>query len=347
MSKQKLTAQGKKGLTQSQTVGMLAVLGLGILLLQFTKPLVSVANAQSIIEDCKFSVGLSSWQLNFNNWVKDINVVDSPFRLNCKTIFTEITKESINRADDKIKLSNDPTERVDQLKEAIMKNMRECWYMYGEGKVKIQQTGLFENGETSCLVCSEIVPNQEFIDKFGNKNPLDAMYTYAVNSRIPPKDEKSYMNYLLEGADPRPTGYPDRSVVLDRQYSVVFAVHSKEDVDSVGEKVTKKVFGWDSKANTSAGIVDCYVGGEGKLTGDEAEEIGCDSSGNNPGLIFGKVVDGGTNVELATWKNLVVGVATGGVGILIGGDTFRLKTYPETVRLVPTESLAKYCKRLY
>ncbi len=329
------------GLAQSQTVLAVAALALGIMLLMFTKPFVSIVNAQDIIEGCRLSVSLASFQLQKDLWVMDWTVLDSPFKLDCKTIFTEITKESINRADDKVQLSKDGGLKEAQLKEAVMKSMRECWYMFGEGKVKVQQA--VDSSGTACVVCSEITANDEFI----KENPgliLGDMYGYAEISGIPPQNEKTYLNYFLEAAKTRPDikkiiSENRGNIVLDndhKQYSVVFAITAQSQTKGL-------LFGEKSTIAAGSGIVDCYIGNskDGKtllVNGDDANDIGCDKGGKNTGLIFGTVIDGGTDVDLLNWKNLL----TGGLG---GGDV--LRTYPATVRLVPTSELGNNCKRVY
>ena len=329
-----------KGLMQSQTVAALAALALGIMLLLFTKPFISVVNAHDIIESCRLSVSLASFQLQKDLWVMDYTVLDSPFQLDCQTIYTEITKESINRADDKVQLSKDSGLKKAQLKEAVMKNLRECWYMFGEGKVKVQQA--VDSSGTACIVCSEIIADDEFI----KENPglaLDNMYGYAQISGIPPQNEKTYLDYFLEAAKTRPDTTKIISenrgnVVLDndhRQYSVVYAITAQSEREGA-------LFGDKSTIAAGSGIVDCYIGNNKDsstvhATGDDALDIGCDDKGKTQGLIFGTVLDGGTDVELITWKNLIPGT----------GSSVTLKTYPATVRLVPTSELANYCKRVY
>jgi hypothetical protein len=340
----------KKGLMQGQAVGLVAALALGVLLLQLTKPFVSAVHAQDIIEGCKLSVGLSSWQIEKDLWVTTWTLLDSPFKLNCKTIFTEITKGSINRYDDRIKLSKDDDEAKEQLKELIMKSMRECWYMYGAGNVKLQQAIKVEDQKTTCMVCSEIIPTQEFRDERAIKLELKDMYTYASTATIPPKDEKSYFTYFLENTNNNPASFlndekfkemdRDKTIVLNEQYSVIFAM--------AGQTKQKGAFfgfgGIGRVIEPNTGIADCYLGGyiDKDVPKDDAEDIGCydkktGKTGKAPKrLIFGKVIDGGTKSELFDWKNLNP----------LGTSSF-LKVFPATVRLIPTRDLENTCKRLY
>ncbi|MEK6853893.1 MAG: hypothetical protein AABX60_01040, partial [Nanoarchaeota archaeon] len=312
----------KKGLMQGQAVGLVAALALGLLLLQFTKPFISAVQAQDIIEGCKLSVGLSSWQLQKDLWVMDYTFADSPFKLNCKTIFTEITDGSINRYDDRIKLSKDDDEAEEQLKELIMKSMRECWYMYGAGNVKLQQAIEVKDQGTTCMVCSEIIPTEKFKSEKSKNEVLELtdMYTYASTARIPPKDEKTYLEYFLEGSLHTPKDFDNyiseldkkKTIRLDEQYSIIFTMSGQTRQEGA-------LFGWGGfghviKAHT--GIVDCYLGGYGENpvgNGEEedAKDIGCNTKkgepfrgldrGENPGFVFGKVIDGGTDVELLNW----------------------------------------------
>lgn len=337
----------KKGLTQSTVVGAVVAAAVVFLILGITRPYIASAQTREIIEGCHRSVRLASWQLDLDNWVKDINIIDSPFKLDCKTIFTEITKDSINTADDKIKLG-DTGETKEQLKEVIMRNMKECWYMFGEGKVKLQQA--IEPEGTACVVCSEIIPNGDFKKKYPNYElKVNDLYSYAA-STIPTGDKKSYLEYFLENTVEPDLNVilgksGDKPIVLNKQYSVVFAISGMEERPYTW-------FGTGRKIEANTGIVDCYINEKGttkQSKGDDAYAIGCNSKynepfpglkeGENPGLIFGKVIDGGTNVELAQWRTFVP----------VPGfqSSVTLRTYPMTVRLVPTSQLANSCNRLY
>ena len=267
--------------------------------------------------------------------------IDSPFQLNCKTIYTEITKDSINRACDKIQLSKDSALKKSQLKEAVIRNMRECWYMWGESQVKVQQA--VDSSGTACVVCSEIIVDDEF-KKANPDYTLDDMYGYAANTGIPPLNEKKYLDYFLESSTTKPdlSKIPKKDIILNKQYSIVFAITTQSE--RVGA-----LFGGGGVIKPGTGIVDCYLGGYDKnpVTGDDAKDIGCNSrnndpfqglkAGENPGLIFGTVIDGGTDVDLLNLKNLVPGLGSGTT----------LHTYPATVRLVPSGNLSSNCARIY
>ena len=328
--------QKKRGVMQSQTVVAIAALVLGIMLLVYNKPFISIANAQNIIEGCRLSVSLASYELQPHVWVIPLPTIDSPFQLNCQTIYTEITKDSINRADDKVQLSRDSAVRQNQLKEMIMKNMRECWYMWGEGQVKVQQ-GPVDTSKTACVVCSEIMPTSDFI-KANPDYTLDDMYGYAAQATIPPKNEIKYYDYFLKSSLTKPdiSKIPKKDIVLNKQYSIVFAITEESEREG-------SFFGGGHTIDAGSGIVDCYIGKQDGTTvqakeGD-AKDIGCDENGKTSGLIFGTVIDGGTDVDLLNWKNFVP---------LPGlGSAVTLHTYPATVRLVPSGSLSSNCASIY
>ncbi|MBI2143639.1 hypothetical protein HYU17_00615 [Candidatus Woesearchaeota archaeon] len=345
----------KKGLAQGEVVSAVAAVAVFFLVFSMTKPYIAAAQTKDLIEGCKLSVALASFQFTKDFWVMDYTFMDSPFQFNCKTIFSEITKKSIKRYDDKIRLSTDTGERENQLKELIMKNMKDCWYMFGEGKIKLQQSVDAKDG-TACIVCSEIIPSQDFVDE-GDAVELTNLYSYAAATAIPPKDEKTYMEYFLENSVHKPQDFTRYISAFDgkaikfyadktgkrvpQPYSVVFALSTQSQ--------NRYFFGKYSTGSTAppnAGIVDCYLGGYDKnpVTGGDAADIGCNTGygkpvpgyreGENPGLVFGKVVDGGNEVDLTNWKVEL-------------GKTGTLKVFPATVRLVPSSELASTCKRLY
>lgn len=349
----------KKGQVASQTgLAAFAVAVLIVFLVVF-KITTSVIHAQDIVQACHLSTILSSWQLQKDLLVMNWDIMDSPFSLDCQTIFTEITKDGINKAEFPITFGKDasPSEKKDKIKDAIMQEMVQCWYMYGQGRAKVQQA-VETGGKTACMVCSEIIPTQEFLDSVKDSLDvlkLDNMYAYAASNTVPPDNSKYYLDYMLENAKTRPDlkevekHEPDQIVLFDKdkssgkiipkRYSVVFAIADQT------EKLSA-LLGKGGTIQPDTGIVGCYLGGYDKnpATGDFATAIGCNTEGtNNDGLIFGKVIDGGRHDELLSWKSFVpLGGAVG-----VGGS--ELKRFPMTVRLVPTEDMVKgdFCKRLY
>ncbi|MBI2580762.1 hypothetical protein HYV85_03040 [Candidatus Woesearchaeota archaeon] len=334
-------ASRKKGQAPSQTSLIIFSVAVIIALAVFFKFAVKVVHAQDLVQGCHLSTKLASWELKKDLFVMDWTILDSPFSLNCETLFTEVHKDSFVRAGYNGKLSEDPAERVEQLKELVVAQMAECWYMYGEGKAKIQQAVDSDNDKTTCIVCSEIIPDKEAIEE---KISLPGMYGYAASTNAPPPNsDKSYLDYFLEGADKSKITISlfDHGITLNRPYSVVFAVTDQTDYKYA-------LFGRKETIKPGTGIVDCYLGGysenpvKDKNKDDKsAEAIGCKPDGTNPaGLIFGKVIDGGKHDELLTWRNAPI------VSLVTGGSA-GLKRFPMTVRLVPTGELKNYCNRLY
>lgn len=305
----------------------------------FLKFAIKVVEAQDLVQGCHLSVKLSSWELKKDLFVMDWTILDSPFSLNCETLFTEVHKDSFVRAGYSEKLSEDPASKKEELKELVMAQMAECWYMYGEGNAKIHQAVDTDKDKTTCIVCSEIIPTKEFVEQMKKDSPevltLNGIYGYAAsNNAPPPNSDKSYLDYFLEGADKSGIGVSkfDHGIALDKPYSVVFTVTDQTDYQGA-------LFGRKELIKPGTGIVDCYLGGynDNPVKEGNAMAIGCNSDGTNPaGLIFGKVIDGGTNDELLTWRNVVPGFS--------GAE---LKRFPMTVRLVPTGELKNYCNRLY
>ncbi len=352
----------KKGQVASQTVLATVAVTVLIVFLVVFKMASSVVHAQDIVQACHLSTILSSWQLQKDILVMDWNIMDSPFSLDCQTIFTEITKDGINRAEFPMSFGSDasPTEKNEKLKDAVMQEMAECWYMYGQGRSKVQQAVDTGEGKTTCIVCSEIIPSQDFLDSVKDSPEvlkLNNMYAYAASNNIPLENSKSYLDYLLENAKTRPGvlregGLPQpgtnyvvepTGITLDKRYSIVFAIADQTEH-------TAALFNRGSVITAGTGIVGCYLGGYDKnpAEGDDARAIGCTYEGpnngqNNDGLIFGKVIDGGRHDELLSWRNFVD--TTGLFGV--GGP--KLKRFPMTVRLVPTDKMVSegFCNRLY
>lgn len=318
----------KKGLIQETLIGAIIVVVFIILLKPVTETLASAASAEEIVETCRLSVRGASWNWQLNLLVLDFTIVDSPFGLDCRTLFTEITKNSIVRAGDKERFSDDKEEMKGQLKGTIMKDMKDCWLMFGSGKVKVQQA--LDSDGTACVVCAEIMPSKEFISKHKDEPvELSGMYRYAKEATIPPEDKENYFDYFLKDSIRPAVGVEEldsgSSIVLDKQYSVVFAVaaHSEGSLKSDA----KEWFGKGTSIKTGYGIAGCYVGDYGKVTDkSDARDLGCDENGNNPGMIFGKVLDGGFHLAVTSAYD---------------------RTYPLTVRLIPTKSLPDYCRRIY
>ncbi len=350
----------KNAVLASQVVLIIAALfALLIFVTKLTVPITAIANAQNIIQKCHLSVARSSWQWDYNNWVVDYNIVDSPFGFDCETIFTEIKKDGIKTAGEGTKFKDDNygEQTKSQLKEAIMNNMKDCWYMYGEGKTKVQQAISVNAYETACIVCSDIIVDKKFNEKEIKGLALEDIYTYAATTTMPNSD-KTYLDYFLEGAI-KPEEYPgngvndDSAIILggveqkNQQYSVVFAVANSPDVTEAGLPVTKLDFGWDSIIKQNSGIVGCYAGSEEapgyvQVTNEHAaDSIGCRSNSNS-GVVFGRVAEGIADFDTISSEG-ERGQSVVGFGLLSSIK----KTFPMTVRLVPTSELANSCERLY
>jgi hypothetical protein len=344
----------KNAVLESSLIFMIVAIASLVLLATQSSIFVSKISAKELVEKCHLSVSLASWRLDANNWVMDFNVLESPFSFDCETIFTRVTKDGIKQAGSNVKFKKKGNTDVDlddaapKLEKAILNNMKDCWYMYGEGKAKIHQTVKVDTEETACIVCSDIIVDQNIFGNDGIK--LEDVYTYAKTTSMPGSD-KTYLKYFLEGTT-EPSVYPGQGGITDNsevllgkddahnQYSIVFAVANypdKEMSSCIPTEINwggRPLFGWGSQIYGNSGIVDCYVGGyNGKLTGTDAQ-VSC-GSGDNNAITFGKVVDGGYDFDL--------------LPSLDNGISFCTNirhTYPATVRLVQTSKLGD-CKRLY
>lgn len=338
----------KKGQAPSQATLLIFSVAVIVALAVSLKFTIKAVEAQDLVQGCHFSVKLSSWELKKDLFVMDWTILDSPFSLNCETLFTEVHKDSFVRAGYNEKLSEDSASRKEELKELVMSQMAECWYMYGEGNAKIHQAVDTKEDRTTCIVCSEIIPDKDVIEE---EISLPGMYSYAASTDAPPPNsDKSYLQYFLTDTDRSGIDAAEidskrkaenNDILLNQSYSIVFAVTDQTYYPTA-------LFGRcalldpDKKdcVKPGAGIVDCYLGSynDNPVKDGNAEAIGCNSDGTNPnGLIFGRVIDGGKNDELLSWRAWVPGFGAG----------IELKRFPMTVRLVPTSELKNYCNRLY
>ncbi len=80
--------------------------------------------------------------------------------------------------------------------EALAKEMTDCWWMFGEGRINYVGTDFTHNNY--CSICSQILldPSLSKIDGIENSVSKDKLYDYLVKTKIPGK-EITYSEYLL------------------------------------------------------------------------------------------------------------------------------------------------------
>jgi len=315
----------KKAVLSSSLIGIIMAVVIALVLVIFTPGVIHAANGQNIMQKCHFSVAASTWQYKAH-WVIDWHTFSSPYSFDCKTIYTVITKDGIKTAGDDVKLKTDKhgdqtTDTLNQLKDVVMSNMKDCWYMYGEGKYQVQNADVETGTDEACIVCSEIIMDSTFKTQFKDGITLDKMYDYAYSEEkalSPDSHQEGYTDYFLEGST-QPAEYPGKgitdgsSIVLGGQnskygqYSIVFVVTNRYNpfVDT---------FTFNGKSTDNVGIVDCYGGNQDMTNLIQSRAQTCAQPTHPSHLIFGQ------------------GSAAG---------------YPQTVRLMPTTDLSATCRRLY
>lgn len=88
----------------------------------------------------------------------------------------------------------------EEIYEAIAKEMADCWWMFGEGKISyVDPTGIPRN---YCSICTQFVLDDSIneIEGVEDKISQDKLYEYLSKTTMP-DGEKTYTNYLLKTND--------------------------------------------------------------------------------------------------------------------------------------------------
>ncbi|MAG15785.1 hypothetical protein CMO88_01860 [Candidatus Woesearchaeota archaeon] len=277
----------KAGIARYALFGLLLVGVLIVLFLILGFKTIEGFNVVGDVELCRSSVRLASYEFKaFKIPGVDLHLVskDSPVNIHCKTQYIDLKKDTIPLAEGNVKLGSNKDFNKDKLKQFVFEQLATCWYQFGDGQVAVQKAKKGVDTR-ACIVCSEIIPDKKFIEgdtklpflkddeKFGNI-VLDDLYTDAETRKN--SAGKSYLKYLTgDGLDLQDAAsYPKREIQFNKPYFVVFQV------------MDRRV----AKADVDSGIIDCSVGDKRKLTGDNANEVGCDKNGDLDGINFGKVI---------------------------------------------------------
>ncbi len=115
--------------------------------------------------------------------------------LKCSTGYVCITKKSGCEG-----LLNPIVKKVntkDELYEVLAEEMRECWWMFGEGKVNYVGKDFFTK-DNYCSVCSQILFDESLseIEGVEDKISKDELYEYMSENEFG-RDEKNYLEYLF------------------------------------------------------------------------------------------------------------------------------------------------------
>ena len=143
----------------------------------------------------------------------------------------------------KVEINLNSKESKNQIMEAIAKEMADCWYMFGEGKVNYGNTALIEK-KVEYAICSII----EFDEKIQEKYP-EITYTefYDYLRTTKKTSSQSYLNYLY--------GVNDLSSFSPQSQ---FKIDISQDKISTNQKYSV-ITGVDNNAPQSDTILKVYI----------------------------------------------------------------------------------------
>jgi len=296
----------KKGITRGSLILLLLVFALVVGFMFIARGTAFALTKQSDVQICRTSASQGSWSFEKKVLFVKIIDIDSPVRLNCKTQYIDLEDDEILFGDHTKKLSGNPEDDKNKLKELVFEQLSECWYQFGEGRTAVQKASKVDS---ACVICSEIIPDNDFVENYAEdlKLKLDDLYSYAGDHEgVAYNANKDYMSYLTGDGDmPQFTTSPDKSIKFDKPYYVVFQVVNKNVADakvdsgvvdcSVAGKTKKQLEEYKMDVWATALVASAY-GETGMAVEPVLEDvnghqiIGCDGAGNIDGINFGKVI---------------------------------------------------------
>ena len=218
----------RKGIAKQQLMLLLLVFALIIVLMIFARAVVSGLGPATDRELCRSSVSAASYK--YETPVIPITLFESPFNINCKTETVTLTDE-VPLAKKTAKLIEGKEDRNKNiLKEFVLQKLSDCWYQFGQGKVKVRVGG---DSDSACIICSQIFPGEDFIEKYRGLK-LEDIYGYA--ERIKRPNGMTYMTYLA--GDDQPTRIFSGEITFNKPYYTIFKVAGEtEEEMQTGEGV--------------------------------------------------------------------------------------------------------------
>lgn len=209
----------RKGIAKQQLMLLLLVFALIIVLMIFARDVVNGLGPATDRELCRSSVSAASYK--YETPVIPITLFESPFNINCKTETVTLTDEvPLNKKTVKLREGNDgPNKNI--LKEFVLQKLSDCWYQFGQGKVKVRVEG---DSDSACIICSQIFPGEDFIKKYGHLK-LEGIYDYAENTER--SKGMTYKTYLA--GDHQLTRIFSGKITFNEQYYTIFKVAGKTE----------------------------------------------------------------------------------------------------------------------
>ncbi len=143
---------------------LIIVLIVAIILVLFATQLGRDTLRQSNREICKLSVLAKS---------KTKVILESPFYLDCYSSYIDIKKEGIymsnNLKDNKldVKFKGKTKDEIDDsIKDYLAKQLYDCWYQFGEGKIDFLGEIDFFKSNIRCFPCANVHFDENFLEGF-------------------------------------------------------------------------------------------------------------------------------------------------------------------------------------
>ncbi len=154
-------------------------------------------------------------------------VPNEAFPLNCHTEYICISGdgscESFSNSEVEI-----PSEKSKEgVYKILAEKLRECWWMFGEGKINYAGSDLTEN--LYCSICSQVAFDDSVKDFLGDDElDKDEFANYLSNTPLKKEGGETYSDYLYEGINPLEMYSGNLGKInLDKEYYVVMGVTSE------------------------------------------------------------------------------------------------------------------------
>jgi len=205
----------------------------------------------------------SDKQLCYNSVMNRANkmVPTDTVALNCKRSYVCITKKDDCGLIDPVKIKVKTKEDV---YEALANQLSDCWWMFGQGKVKYAGKDLAPS--LYCSLCSQITFDNSVQDIFGGKTfDSKEFYQYMSKNKVDSQSSQTYNEYLYNTNDLSliSGGQNYKKIDLESEYYSLMGVFSEVDtITWVGIGVAAGTVGL-ILAPISIGLVGALVIGGG------------------------------------------------------------------------------------
>lgn len=269
--------------------------------------------SKSDVEKCRASVSVKAISIeagSFGTGLAD----PAQLGLDCHTRFLVAKKDGVyeggKRAVDFGDRRFDEKRTEDKLKTVVADGMRDCWYMFGEGKIN-----LFGSGDIHCVECYEIRFDDEVREEEENVLALNDFSGFLASNYISEKRDTTYAKYL-----DKTDIVPDEQYDLDtsRQYGVFYFRSAWKFADDAAK----------------AAVVGTTVGG--CVLGAKVGAIGGTFVGGPIGTVAGGFLGAGVGC--------VGGLA---IGIMTAGEASEIDKAIGVAVMPIDEKLSKECGKLY